>query len=133
MKKRSVLFRVLTASTLLAGGCMDPFSYGTRAGAGAAPGDVSYEGDVYPLLLSRCSACHEPAGTAATTSLVLSSDAAADYGMVTALVAPGDPGGSALLQKASGAASHDGGGIWPESSAEHKTLATWVEQGAERK
>jgi hypothetical protein len=111
-------------------GCFDPFYYGTRAGGEAVSDGVTFEGDVYPILLSKCSACHEAGGAASGTSYVLTSGAGADFDMINALVAPGDPAGSLLLQKPSGAVTHGGGGLLAETSVEYQTIAAWIEQGA---
>lgn len=118
------------ALSVLVVGCFDPFSYGTRAGGGAVPEGVTYQVDVYPLLLSYCSTCHSAGGAAATSGFVLSSDATSDYDGVVSLVSEGDPDSSTLLQKASGQTAHAGSGVLAESSVEFKTLAAWVEQGA---
>ena len=111
-------------------GCLDPFSYGTRAGGQAVPDAATYEGDVYPILLSQCSSCHEAGAVASSTALVLSSDPSADYDMISGLVTPGDPANSPLLQKASGATSHGGSGLLGETSVDYQIIEAWVEQGA---
>ncbi len=115
-------------------GCHEePFSYGTRSGSSGeeVPEFPTYAGDVYPILSSECASCHSAGGSASSTALVLSNDSDADYDMIFSLVTPGDPAGSLLLQKASGATSHVGGGTLPETSVEYQTIAVWVEQGAE--
>lgn len=111
-------------------GCMDPFSYGIRGGGDTVPDVVTYEGDVYPILLSYCSSCHSEGGTASSTNLVLSSDAQADFAMIGSFVTAGDLENSPLLQKASGATAHGGSDLLAETSVEYQTLAAWVEQGA---
>jgi hypothetical protein len=114
-------------------GCNEPFEYGPRSGSsgGSVPEVVTYEGDVYPILFSECATCHAAGGAASSTDLVLTNDADADYDMIFSLVTPGDPEGSLLLQKASGATSHVGGSTLPETSIDYQTIAAWVEQGAE--
>ena len=114
-------------------GCHEPFEYGTRSGGSgdSVPDVPTYEGDVYPILFSECSSCHAAGGAASNTELVLTDDESADYDMIFSLVIPGDPDGSPLLQKASGATSHVGGSVLPETSVDYETIAVWVEQGAE--
>ncbi len=132
MTKISTIFIVLGIA-LVGGantGCFDPFFYGTRAGGNLDLGTVTYEGDVYPILLARCASCHETGLSAGDTAFVLSSNPAADYSAISVLVTAGDPAGSLLLQMASGAATHSGGGLLAESSVDYQTLEAWVEQGA---
>ena len=125
---RRILLSLLAVS---AAACFDdPFAYGTRGGAGAVPDEIGFEGDVYPILLSYCSACHSEGAAAGGTAFVLTNDAGADYPMVGALVSPGDPANSRLLQKGSGAVSHGGGAVLSESSIDYRILASWIEQGA---
>ena len=58
-----IVHRLITTAagilTMLgAAACFDPFSYGPRAGGAAAPDEVVYELDVYPILVARCASCH---------------------------------------------------------------------------
>ena len=85
---------------------------------------------MYPVPLSFCSVCHAGGGAAAGTSYVLGKDDANDHGTVAELVTAGDPDGSLLLQKASGATSHGGSAVLDANSIEFQILQAWVEQGA---
>ncbi len=121
---------ILAFALAFASACFDPFYYGTRAGGDEVPDQVTWAGDVYPLLLIRCASCHEPGGSAADTALSLTSDAGADFAMIMSLVVAGAPEQSALLQKASGNTAHAGGALLPETSADYLILQEWVQQGA---
>jgi len=125
-------FLVAAATLVFATACFDPFFYGTRAGGASVPDVVTYEGDVYPLLMSYCATCHSSGGAADTSAFVLSSDPDGDFANVTSFVAAGDPANTPLLQKASSASGHGGSAVLLESSVEFRTIASWVEQGAQR-
>jgi len=126
----ATLAGLLGAALILVAGCYDPFSYGTRSGGGSVPDVATYEADVYPILLSNCSICHGMGGVANSTSYQLSSNSGSDYNVISALVTPGDPEGSLLLQKASGSTSHGGSSVLAATSVEYQTIAVWIEQGA---
>ncbi len=131
MKIPGTILSISCALTLLlAPACFDPFSRGTRGGGGEVPENVSYSGDVYPILLAHCSVCHSEGGIADTTDYILTSDAAADYEMISALLTPGDPEGSKLLIKASGRTSHGGSTVLPTDSIDYQTIAAWIADGA---
>lgn len=121
---------VAVAAMGLIFGCLDPFMRGTRSGGPTVPDVVSYEGDVYPLLLSYCSSCHSAGGGAGGTGFVLSSSPATDYEMIASLADGATTDDTLLVQKATGELAHGGGGVLSSSFVELKTLTTWIYQGA---
>jgi hypothetical protein len=98
--------------------------------AGSAAGDSgrSFAG-VWPLIDGGCKRCHMPGGMAATSSFLLTGQAATDYPLVRALVEPSAPAGSRLLAKATGQ-GHGGGVIYAMSSNEYAALLAWIQSGA---
>lgn len=131
-----VLILLLTAygSLLTLSSCGDPFSRGealeeaTVNGTGTQPegeGDggkteVSFSKEVYPILQSKCSACHAGAGFG---TFKLTGVAASDYPTIKALVDTSSPAGSKLLVKGLTMALTAG-------SAEYETIKAWITQGA---
>lgn len=131
-----VLILLLTAgcSWLTFSSCADPFSRGevgeevTTNGTAPDPDgggvddkiEISFSEDVYPILQSKCSACHAGAGFGAYK---LSGDVASDYPTVKALVDTASPGDSKLLVKGLTMALTAG-------SVEYETIKAWITQGA---
>lgn len=131
MQIRHAMSSVLVAAMVFAlTGCMDPFSYGERSGGAVVPDEITYENDVYPILLSYCSSCHSEGGVASGSALVLSNVAATDYEMISSFVVAEDSDGSLLLQKASGFTTHGGSETIAQTSIEYQILADWVDEGA---
>ncbi len=98
------------------------------AGAGgdtALVADSTFEIQVYPILESRCQGCHQEGGMVGSTRFVLTGNARMDRAMVVALVAPGDPGASLLLQRATGEA-HPGGQVIAQDGTDYDTIANWI-------
>jgi len=97
---------------------------------GSAPADsgISFA-SVWPLIDGGCKRCHMPGGMAATSSLLLTGQAATDYPLVRALVDPAMPGGSRFLTKTAGQ-GHGGGVIYGTSSSEYAALLAWIQAGA---
>jgi len=109
------------------------FERGKHEGGGAAGGDSGAAGSfasAHAVLMSRCNGCHGPGGPASGTPFTLTGDAATDFATVEALVTPGDPAASLLLQKASGQ-GHGGGTVMTQGSADYNTIADWIAGGAQ--
>ena len=84
---------------------------------------------VWPLIDGGCKRCHMPGGMAATSSLLLTGQAATDYPLVRALVDPSTPAASRLLAKTSGQ-GHGGGVIYGMGTTEYAALLAWIQGGA---
>lgn len=119
-------------------GCADPFARGEDkdevATNGTAPEpdgggvddkiEISFTKDVYPVLQSKCSACHSTGGPGTGSGkYVLTGTSAGDYEKIRALVDPGSPADSKLLVKGITMALTAG-------SAEYETIKAWITQGA---
>ena len=96
---------------------------------GSAARDVSFAGDVFPILQVRCQVCHGAATTlggwdASTYERVIASG---DHGPA---VIPGDPVNSLLAQRLQGIS----GGVMPPAGAlapaELQTILDWIAAGA---
>lgn len=112
-------------------------TYGTVSGGGstapttsATPAVIGYDTDIAPLIQAKCGACHATSGIVGQSFLLNSAAATGDYATVLAEVDTGNPAGSNLLLRASGAASHTGGAVWADTSAEYATVLQWITEGA---
>jgi len=129
---------VLLLGTLA--GCGDPFNhslpgepatvYLSDAGGGGDEGGAVSYGTAYAILNDNCSFCHNESGAAAGTKLHVTSDSAADYAAIAALVDVENPDNSKLIKKPTGQASHGGGSILKADSAETATIRAWIAAGA---
>ncbi len=90
---------------------------------------VSFSGDVYPILQSRCQVCHSSTGTAKNTRFIVS-DVANTYNSVVRLVNTANPPDSDLLEKATNSSPHGGGQVIAPGSNEYNTILQWIQQGA---
>lgn len=111
-------------------------------------GEVTYSGDVWPLIESRCSVCHDAAGQEYYDSKVLFTDAAATYdvlingnvsadtvGGFTKYVVPGDSASSSLYDKVANDPPSSGGDVMPGSGvtlsdSDIEIIGTWIDGGA---
>jgi hypothetical protein len=124
--------RLLLALCLCGPGCAD-FKRGPAsrdagtdwAGDTTLVADLTFEAEVYPILEMRCAGCHQPGQMAAYTKMVLTGNARLDRAMVLALVVPGDPAGSLLIQRATGE-THTGGKLLTPDTDEYNTVAQWI-------
>jgi hypothetical protein len=80
---------------------------------------------VHPILMTVCSLCHRPGGTAGMTRFLLSGDAAKDELIVRPLVDPQAPERSLLVAKASGQ-MHAGGPVLPPGDPRLAALVAWA-------
>jgi hypothetical protein len=87
--------------------------------------DLTFETEVYPILQIRCGDCHKSRGMGGYTQFVLTGNARIDRAMVMALVTPGEPENSLLLQRATGNA-HSGGRVLVEDSDPYNIIASWI-------
>ena len=114
----------LLCATLMGGSCAD-FRRG-RAADGAVPvDDPVFENDVYPILEVRCDDCHSQGKEAAASRFLLTKNAKADRAMVLALISPGDPDNSLLLQRGLGE-QHSGGQRLTPGDPEEETIRSWI-------
>ncbi|MBT6176597.1 MAG: hypothetical protein HOI23_05065 [Deltaproteobacteria bacterium] len=115
---------------------------------GGAGGEVTYSGDVWPLIESRCSACHDAAGQEYYNSNVLFVDAASTYdvllngdvsadtvGGFTKYVVPGDAANSSLFDKIANDPPDSGGNVMPGSGmmlseSDIDVIGSWINGGA---
>ena len=95
------------------------------AGDAGLVADWTFEVDVYPILESYCEGCHQEGGMAGSTRFLLTGNARLDRAMVVALVTPGDPEASLLLQRATGE-SHTGGQVIAQDGTDYGTIANWI-------
>ncbi len=107
-------------------------------GAAGAP-RVDFDHDVLPVLSRagcNAGACHASQyGKGGFVLSVMAFDPALDHGSLALAsrgrrLSPGNPEGSLLLQKATGAVPHGGGTRIPAGSPDHALLATWIGAGA---
>lgn len=91
----------------------------------ALAGDPVFDENVYPILQVNCQYCHRAAHEAARSKLVLTGNAEADRAMVVALVVPGDPAASLLLQRATGE-EHYAGEVLMPATPDYNTIADWI-------
>jgi cytochrome c553 len=96
------------------------------------PSALSYATDVAPLLGTSCGVCHANGALVGTAMLFADNTAANDYAVVLAQVNLADPANSNLLLKASNTVTHTGGGPWAVGSAQHTTVMTWIQGGAQQ-
>ena len=130
MPSRSCL--LLAAALVWAGaGCADfhrgpaPLDGGQRTD-GSQGADPAFEKLVYPILELNCADCHSAGREAKDSRLVLTGSAGLDRAMVVALVTPGNPADSKLLQQQS-LATHTGGERLAPDSLEYQTIAFWIQ------
>jgi hypothetical protein len=129
------------AAALALGGCAD-FSRGEPSpkpdagpteggseGGGEGGASLSFEKDVYPLLVPTCQMCHAPGQMAGDTQLLFTGDAATDYPTVLMFVDTSSPAGSRMLVKMTGN-GHQGGTVYASGSPEYQTILHWIQQGA---
>ena len=111
-------------------------------------GEVTYSGDIWPLLESRCVVCHDDAGQAYYDSKVLFNDSSTTYdvllngavsedtlGGYTKYVVPGDPSSSSLFDKIANDPPNSGGDVMPGSGmmlsdSDIELVETWIAGGA---
>jgi hypothetical protein len=98
---------------------------GGRDATGGQVTDLTFETGVYSALLVRCDGCHSRGGQAGGSRMVLTGNARADRAMVVALVTPGKPSDSLLLQRATGD-SHFPGAVIGQDSLDYQTIADWI-------
>jgi hypothetical protein len=96
------------------------------------PSALSYASDVAPLLEVSCGACHSNTALVGTAMLFTDNTAANDYAVVLTQVNMADAANSNLLLKASNTVTHTGGGPWAVGSAQHTTVMTWIQGGAQQ-
>lgn len=132
MRLRAQLPFLVILLALCAPGCADfdrgPAAEGDGGGGGSTPpptGSASFETDVHPLLVRRCSACH---GAGSSRAYKLSGDPTTDYPVVLEFVNTGDPASSLLLLKGTGTTSHGGGAVLNDTDA--ATVESWIADGA---
>jgi len=87
--------------------------------------DLTFETDVYRILQVRCEDCHQSGGMGGYTRFVLTGNARIDRAMVVALVVPGDPAGSLLIERATGNA-HTGGQVLVPDSDSYNIITSWI-------
>lgn len=111
-------------------------------------GEVTYSGDIWPLIESRCIVCHDEAGQVYYESSVRFTDAAGTYdtflngvvsedtvGGFTKYVVPGNPAASSLYDKIANDPPDSGGDPMPGSgmmlsASEIEMVETWITAGA---
>lgn len=123
-----------------------PESTAQSAGAGGPGLDFEfYRARIEPIFLVkrpgavRCVECHERGAGALRLQPLergtwTEEASRKNFAAVSAFVAPGNPGGSRLLQhpldrESGGDPFHGGGKHWSASDAEYRTLAAWVRGG----
>ncbi|MCG5052773.1 MAG: hypothetical protein KA712_07415 [Myxococcales bacterium] len=94
----------------------------------AKPEGVAYSVTVHAHLQKSCASCHGPGGFAAGTRLRLTGNEERDYATARALVEPGHPERSLLLDKAAGAAHPP---VLSKASDGYRALAGWIAAGAQ--
>ena len=110
--------------------------------------EITYSGDIWPLIESRCIVCHDAAGQTYYDSKVLFIDAASTYdtlingavssdtvGGYTKYVVPGDPANSSLYDKIANDPPNSGGDVMPGSgmmlnSSDIELVESWIAAGA---
>jgi mono/diheme cytochrome c family protein len=93
----------------------------------ATTGALTYNDTIGPLFNDRCGSCH---GSGALAGLNLATYATAMKGGNSgSIIVPGDPEGSLLIQKQSGATPHFG----QLSASELQLVADWIEAGSPEK
>jgi hypothetical protein len=124
--------RLLVALCLCGPACADfkrgpaPRDAGSDSGGGSTlVTDLSFETEVYPILDGRCGGCHQAGQMGGYTRMVLTGNARIDRAMVLALVVPGDPSASLLIQRATGEA-HSGGQILTQGTDAYNTVTQWI-------
>src|SRR5581483_5341688 len=98
--------------------------------AAQTPTEVRFETQIWPNLKARCASCHSGASPAA--GLDLTTKAGIEKGGVSGrLVKPGDPAGSVLYQRLTGAngLAQMPMGFAPLTQDELKTVRDWILQG----
>ena len=118
-----IVFGLLCA-TLIGGSCAD-FRRGRAADGAVSVDDPVFENDVDPILQTRCEDCHSQGREAGFSRYVLTKNAKADRAMVVALVSPGDPDNSLLLQRGLGD-QHPGGQRLTPGDPEEETIRNWI-------
>jgi hypothetical protein len=92
---------------------------------GEAEGELSFESDVYPLLVDGCQSCHEPGAL----DYVVSDDVDETYQATVTIVDFDRPDDSRLLVKTRGD-GHGGGTVYDRSSDEYAVILSWIREGA---
>lgn len=110
--------------------------------------EATYSGDVWPLIQSRCIACHDAAGQEYYNSNVLFTDAASTYdvltngnvsedtvGGFTKYVVAGDSANSSLYDKVANDPPNSGGNVMPGSGmmlsdSDIEIIGSWIDAGA---
>lgn len=121
---------VVMATGLAAAGCGGFERGAATAENGGDDGATTYSftNDVHPLLMSKCSACHEAGAPAGSTEYVLTGTPEADYAVVFALIDASAPSSSRLLTKGTGS-GHGGGAVIAAGSTDYNTILGWIEGG----
>jgi hypothetical protein len=88
--------------------------------------DLTFEAQVYPILLMRCGGCHSESHEAGLSDLLLTANARLDRATILAFVTPGRPEQSQLLIEGSGGNSHMGGIRISPDSPEYATVSAWI-------
>jgi WD40 repeat protein len=122
MTKRSILFFAGVTAALAAGVSLQ----GARAQGGGRA--VSFHNEIRPILMKRCSGCHQPASRSGKLSVAsyaaLKSGGIAGPGFVS-----GKPADSPVYKSVSGKNPSMPKGGPPLSAKEVDTLRLWIEQG----
>ena len=110
--------------------------------------EVTYSGDIWPLLESRCIVCHDTAGKMYYDSKVLFMNASETYevllngavsedtiGGYTKYVVPGDAANSSLYDKIANDPPNSGGSVMPGSgmmlnTSDIELVESWIAAGA---
>ena len=124
---------VIGAALIVLSACGD-FERGARlppmTNGGGNGGDLTFVGDVQPLLMAECGGCHGPTGSGGG-DFALTDDIDADYATVLDLVNLDNPTASRLLAKALGQ-GHTGGAVLSSTSQDYTTILNWITAGAAR-
>jgi len=101
-----------------------------EGGSSCPPDEEAFEQKVLtPVLSGRCASCHSAAGIAKNTGFVLDAkDVTASLDAAVAMAKKKVDGTPVLLAKPTGGTSHGGGALVAVSSAEYKTLESFVDQ-----
>lgn len=129
MRRRGLTALGLASAVALMACGLDPTEEAAprqpKAAASGAGGGNSFSGDVQPLFMEFCSACHN--AQLLTGGIDLTSYATIQS--VQGLVVAGNPTGSILLQMLEGGMMPPAGRPRP-SAKEITTIHTWVAEGA---
>ena len=108
-----------------AGGGASTATTATTSKPGASGPD--FVNDVHPILEDKCTRCHAAPNA---TKYQISGDNKTDYDVVFALVTPGSPETSRLIEKSTAKVSHGGGAVLDTASQAYGVIANWITAGA---